>query len=304
MKQLIIKKLAPLLFLVMSCCLGFTSLVAADASPINITITPSSTAVTVKPGASVTKKLTVLNEGVTPYTFNVSVAPYSVVGTEYNPSFIPIAGTTNASSWIQLSAPVSNYLGIRSIANIDYSITVPANTAPGGYYAVIFAKTTPLPGSSIRSSSQVGNIIYLTVAGAVKRAGSAHMDQVPLFTSERQLALGITLSNTGGVHYVAATHLSVQTILGKRVYANSSQHYVLPQTVRDVSGVWKTPSFGIYRVTGNATVNGKRIVLPGKWLVVVHSNVIIGLVLLLLVGAGVIALRLTRKYRTKNGTRT
>lgn len=101
---------------------------AAADSGYSITMTPSSTQLQAPPGGSTTNGFSVINEGAHGYSMSVSVAPYHVIGDNYQPQFTPLPGHTDASQWLHLEGPPSQYLAPRTPLNIDYSLTVPAGT--------------------------------------------------------------------------------------------------------------------------------------------------------------------------------
>src|ERR1700738_846910 len=107
---------------------------ATNATSQNITITPSSTELSVAPGSSAASSFDVVNEGNNAYNVTVSVAPYHVEGVDYDPQFTPLPGTTDASKWVHITDLPMQTLAAHKLTNVNYVLSVPAGTTPGGYY--------------------------------------------------------------------------------------------------------------------------------------------------------------------------
>ena len=244
----------------------------------NITMSPASTLVSIKPGATIEKKFQILNSGGTEYTIVTSASPYHVVGNEYTPDFNQLPGTTDTAKWVQVLNP-SATVDAQKSTDISYRITVPESTAPGGYYAVLFAETRPV-GSTEKSGvvprNRVGNILYITVEGAVKTSGDVTVRSAQGFKYQATIPIGFTISNTGGVHFLTTVKATVKSITGKTVYNSSIERYVLPQTQRDIPIDWSpTAPVGVYTVSRSAMVAGTERSLPDQTFVYVQPWVIV-----------------------------
>ena len=257
---------------------------SAGASPAqqSITLSPASTPISEAPGSTYSGSLTVLNNSDTPATVSVYTQPYYVKGVEYTPSFTQLPGTTNASQWVNLSKATLQIPATQS-TSVPYTLTIPANTAPGGYYAVIFVQTQQQKANAgVQASDRIGNILYITAQGQTHTGGSVISTSLPHFSMASSLPLSMEVSNTGGVHYVTTANITSKNIYGQSVFSASLQRYVLPQTIRKISTDWKTPAFGIFHISREATVAGQSESLPTQWIIVVHPWVLIVFVLLVL----------------------
>ena len=106
-----------------------------------ISLSPATTQVSIDPGKSASDKIEVINTGDDSFNVTFSVAPYYVTGQNYDPHFTQLPGTVDASKWITITSTKATLESHKVLAE-NYTISVPANTAPGGYYAVIFAETS------------------------------------------------------------------------------------------------------------------------------------------------------------------
>lgn len=265
---------------------------AADS--YSITMSPSSTELHAAPGASTTGSFTVVNLGKDDYPFVISSAPYRVVGDTYDPQFTPIVGTTDASSWIHFSDAVDDTLVAGKTKDIAYTLTIPQGTAPGGYYAVIFAETNPSsPDGGVIAHNRVGDIIYITVDGPVVKKGtlSAPSPDISFIQWGTKADIGTLIADTGGVHFLTTSMINVTGLFGNKVFTANLERYVLPQTQRLIKTTWNNlPVAGIYKISRSATIASKTQTLPVKyvviirpWLLVFTLFVIAGAVIVLVV---------------------
>lgn len=267
-------------------------------------MSPASTQVTVEPGKSTSKAIQLINGGDNAYVINTSVAPYSVKSEEYDPSFTQLPGTVNVTSWIHLDKS-SLPLEARKTAAITYTLTVPKNAAPGGYYAVIFAETQPIidaGGSGVIPRNRVGNILYITVAGDIKTRGDASSDKLGKVLIQSSIPLGLKVKNTGGVHFTSTATITVKGITGKQLLNASLERFVLPQTERHISTSWTPVSpIGIYTIQKSVTVAGENKTLPEQKILFIQPWLLAVIFIVMIVGGAsiVTASAVRRKKRSK-----
>jgi len=261
----------------------------------SITMTPSSTELHAPPGGTTSSSFSVINEGKTGYNMVLSVAPYRVVGDVYDPQFTLLPGKTDASKWVHFNAPSTQYLPAGQPQNISYTLDVPAGTAPGGYYAVIFAENEPPPSNGVISHNRVGDILYITVDGPVLKQGSLVATRLPRLFLGSSLPLSLIVRDTGGLHFLTTASLDAASVTGRTAFRASLQRYVLPQTQRLVTATWDhVPLLGLYKINRSAVVTGQVQTLPAQWVVVIRPWLLIPGILVVF---GVAALGVTRFKR-------
>ena len=256
---------------------------AADA-PQNITLSPSSTELSALPGGSDQGTVDVINGGSTSFKFKVYTDAYSVTGLTYDPSFTPLPGHTDPSSWIHFTGPTTATIGSGQSVSVPYTLQIPAGTAPGGYYAVIFAETLPDASTGVTSHSRVGDILYITAQGTVTESGTVKPTHLSPFVIGSSLPLSAQVENNGGLHFVSTVHLSLVNPLTKRaVYTADLQRYVLPQTTRQIGATAQvTAPIGIYKEEVSADILGQTQTLPTRWVVVVHPIVLLAIPIIII----------------------
>ena len=117
--------------------------VAHAQSPANNTVrvSPSVSELSVNPGEASTKKFTVANQGLKVFSFQIYIAPYSVIHEDYDASFEPLPGRAPVREWINVQKPTQDSLAPGKYADVPFSVVVPINAKPGGYSLVIFTET-------------------------------------------------------------------------------------------------------------------------------------------------------------------
>ncbi|HXE10434.1 MAG TPA: hypothetical protein VN554_03350, partial [Verrucomicrobiae bacterium] len=250
------------------------SAVPAAAAPQVLTLTPTSLDRVIQPGTTYNGSFEVLNQGQGGYTFHVYAAPYSVKNEDYTPDFTtPLPGAPNVASWFKFST-ANLHVEPGQSSTVNYSITMPANTPPGGYYAAAFAETKlPPKANSIVLNERVGEIFYLQAAGPVTQKAALLSWQSGFF-QKPPLTSTLRLKNAGSVHYRAAIDVQVQDIFGHNKYKLQTVKEVLPQTIRKVSVSWqKTPSIGLFKVKGSVSLPNQKKTLPTRWVLVMSQPI-------------------------------
>lgn len=274
--------------LLLSTALLIISLQSVHAEPNSvrdITMSPSSTEISVAPGASATKSFGVINGGNDDYAMTTSVAPYHVQNETYSPQFTQLPGTTNVANWIHLEI-LQSKVPAHQMITVPYTVNVPEGTAPGGYYAVLFAETSSKETGGVIPHNRVGSILYITVTGPVKKSGTLGAVSIPRVIFGSQVSIGMRIGNTGGVHFLSTSTVVVKDLFGKQVYHATLSRYVLPQTERLVTTTWAASApMGIYTVSRSADVAGTHQVLPDQRIMVVQPwlAMLVGVILLLII---------------------
>lgn len=278
------------------------------AAPQDITMSPSSSLVSVKPGETTTKSFTIVNGGDSDFAVAASVTPYHVEGVNYDPQFTQLPGTVDAADWVKL-AQTKFTIAAHASNEVSYTVHAPVGTTPGGYYAVVFAQTdtTPADGSQgVVLHNRVGNILYITVEGPVKNSGTIDDVHVPAVIIGTAVNLPTKVTNNGGVHFLSTFTTQVHSFTGRKVFSSAIERYVLPQTTREVTTTWMPSAIiGYYKVSRSATVAGASKSLPDTWVLVIKPPFfpIVGFAVLTIIGI-ILTLRHNRRQPASSRTRS
>ena len=256
----------------------------ANALAQVITLTPTSVSPVIQPGGTYKGSFQILDQGDSSYKFLTYPTPYRVSGEDYTPEFTFLPSAPDVGSWLNFSIPGGNLKPGQTVT-VDYTISVPVNTQPGGYYAAAFAETQiPTKANSVALNERVGELFYIQVAGPVVKKGSlltwkSGILQKPPLTST------IRIQDSGSIHFPAKITYVVEDTFGHPKYTLNTDKELLPQTIRRITLPWKkSPSIGLFRVKGSVNILGQTHNLPTKWVLVMSSTMrIAALVLMALI---------------------
>ncbi len=131
-----------------------------------LTVSPAKVEITADPGETVSGKIEIFNEQGETKTFFTSFENFESRGDSGAPYFT--GDEDGLATWIQSAASVNITSGER--LEVPYSITIPSNTKPGGYFAAIFFGSQPPVGTSggeVTIGGKIGVLVLLRVAGDV-----------------------------------------------------------------------------------------------------------------------------------------
>lgn len=144
-------------------------------------------------------------------------------------------------SWIQ---PLPSFtLNPKQINDLPLKITVPANAAPGGYYAVVrFTATAPeQDGTGVSLSASLGTLVLLRVNGEAKEgtkveqfATTKNGKVTSLFESQPVTFLA-RIKNEGSTHEQPTGAIVVSDMFGNKiagVNVNLNRSNILPGSIR------------------------------------------------------------------------
>lgn len=261
----------------------------AEAPQRLINVTPASTTISVDPGGSEKGTMLVTNLGTTSFSVTIYSNPYYVKGLDYSPTFTQLPGKVDASKWVHFASPTAGTISPQQQLAADYTVDPPAGTAPGGYYVVIFAETdtshtTGGSTSGITAHNRVGDILYITVNGDVKSAGTAIALDLPKVIVSTPVNIAVVVSNLGGIHFQTTVETTIKDMFGRPDFTDSKTAYILPQTQRQISTSWSPQTLiGIYQISQTATLPGDAQQLTTQWVIITKPWVIITLIAIIIV---------------------
>lgn len=272
---------------------------SVSADPQQITITPTTATPYIKPGATYTGSVQVLDQGTTGYKYSLYTAPYHVSGEDYTPEFTLLQNAPKVVDWFHLLS-AGGQINPGNVVTEKYSIVVPPHTQPGGYYAAIFAQATPPKSSSITLNERVGELFYIQVAGPVTQHGAlltwqtGTLQQPPLQSTLR-------IQDSGNLHFPATVHYEVDDVLGHPKYNLNTIKELLPQSIRRIPLSWDgAPPVGLFKVKGTVSYLGNTQTLPAKWVLVMSFGARIALVGIFAVILAFLLGRTTYKIKHKH----
>ncbi len=219
------------------------------------TLSPIRIELAVDPGSTISSNFTVRNDGEQTTTYYIQFARFETKDETGEPAFVP-GDLSEIPSWV--TAPSQIEVPGKSGRNVDFSITVPANVDPGGYFAAAFIGTTPPQldeqGNNIGVISDVGTLIFLRVNGQFVQ-GETVLDfdtknRKHFFTSV-PVEFYYRFQNNGEDRIKPLGDIIINNIFGrttKILNANRTTGSVLPRSIRRFEAGW-------YRTGGNKVQN-------------------------------------------------
>lgn len=216
--------------------------VSSAEAGVSITLRPVKFVLDLKPGTSYTDSVIVTNNGETPLTLNPTFEDFIPTG-EANISFVPNAGgASSLAGWVRVAEP-SVTLQPKEERRIPFTISVPADAAPGGHFAVVFFNAAE--GNAVATGTsgvgilpRVGSLLMVAVPGDVAKGGRISSLTGPRFVERGPLGFDLVFENTGSVHYQPEGAVAITNIFGKTVAAGVLDGlFVFPKTSRTMKAV-------------------------------------------------------------------
>lgn len=219
------------------------SLPVRAATPTGLQIAPLRSKPSQNPGDTSTGQLTVTNNTPDSMIVTLSVERFKVTDEDYHYDFAPGEYT----EWVRL-ADTKVTLESKANKQIAYSLAVPANAPPGGYYFAIFASTqNDASTTNFKEIKRVASLVYLEVSGQLDKKVNLLGFDTPWFLTHRTLNIDNRLANQGNTHVDARLKQTINPLLGHGPEAVQKDGLILPSTIRKLSSTVKTPWLpGIY----------------------------------------------------------
>lgn len=266
-------------------------------------IAPPVLNLTADPGQSIQANISIRDVSTSPLVVTSEVNDFTANGEDGTPKLLLGEDETSPYSLKTWVAPIPQLsLKPRQIESLPVTIRVPANAAPGGYYAVVrFTASAPeLEGTGVALSASLGTLILLRVNGDAKESISVEEFGVSKDGTKGSLFdaapidFVIRLRNEGTVHLQPVGKIAVKDMFGNKianVNVNLNQNNVLPGSVRrfdaplDKAVIGDRWLFGRYTADLTATYGSDKSTVTSQtvfWIIPYKliAGIILGLVLL------------------------
>lgn len=211
-----------------------------------LTISPVTLELSADPGQTITGEIELYNEQ--PDTKNLfsTFENFEPSGETGSPKFTD--NSTGLATWIKTETSIS--LTSEQKLNVPYTISVPADAEPGGYFTAIFwSEDNPaqLEAGEVSIGGKLGVLILFRVNGDIEEA--AGISDFGFETGSKvRTTLPATFSyrfkNDGADRVVPLGDIVVKNIFGgvtASLPANSNEGSVLPNSIRKFQSVWGMP---------------------------------------------------------------
>ncbi len=233
-----------------------SSLLIGFAKPASaITVIPPRLELEGDPGTTVSGEFSVMNESASSQTYYTQVENFEAKDETGSPQFVQ--SKEGLAIWVQVASSVTAAGGEKK--TIPFSVKIPANAEPGGYFASIFVRTTPPPasGGEVSIGARLGTLILMRVNGDIQEGVDilefASKEKKRFFTS-LPVELYYRFQNTGADRVKPSGEIIIKNIIGmkaKVLSANRSEGSVLPRSIRRFEMAWITSGGGTEDINAN-----------------------------------------------------
>lgn len=242
---------------------------ATDPSDVGqaLEIAPPVVSLVADPGQTVTSQISLRDVSTVKLVVTGQINDFTASGEDGTPKLLLDEGEASPYSMKSWFRPLGQLtLKPKEIQNLPFTITVPKDAAPGGYFSVIrFTASAPeLDGTGVALSASLGALVFLRVNGDAleKLSIDSFTAAVPATGKAQKLFEGtpidfvIRIKNEGNVHEQPAGQVIIKDMFGKTVAGlnvNLPPRNILPGTIRrfesplDKSVIGKKMLFGLYR---------------------------------------------------------
>ncbi|MCL2280932.1 hypothetical protein FWC31_03550 [Candidatus Saccharibacteria bacterium] len=270
--------------------MGVSTVSAAEASRIQIDVSPVEISLLLVPGKTYDGEFNITNRSTDTFDFQVAANSFFVKNLTYETTFDEEITFSQIVRWITFDE--ENFYNIKpdEKQTITYHIKVPEDAPGGGQYAVLFAivsSETINESVNIKTNSRVGMKMYVKVAGETRNNGQIKSMIQDGFYSKAPINSVAQIENTGNIDFNSNHEYVVKSLFGRELFRDSTIYRIMPDTTREINMIWEgTPYFGIFRVRNRITFLGetkydqeKIVIIAPIWLIIVAV-----IVLLLLIG--------------------
>ena len=220
--------------------MSFSLFFASPAKAINIS--PPRLELSGDPGSIINSEFKVLNDSPSTATYYTQVENFEAGDESGSPQFVQ--SKEGLAVWTDVTKSINVKAGEQ--VTIPFTITIPRNAEPGGYFASIFIRTTPpaTEQGEVSIGARLGSLVLLRVNGDIQEGvdilefstkGKHH------FYTSLPVELYYRFQNTGNDRVKPEGDIVIKNIIGlkaKILNANRTDGSVLPRSIRRFEMAW------------------------------------------------------------------
>jgi hypothetical protein len=223
--------------------LAFSFLVVFPYTTHALTISPARVELESDPGTTIGGDFILINEQKETKTFYASYENFSAQGETGVPSF----SNENVGLAAWLSVPQETItLAPGEAKKVSFTIDIPNEAKPGGYFSAIFWSTTPPSANTgeVSIGAKVGMLVLLRVSGEIEeKGGVSDFETVDntFFYNTLPVSMTYRFTNDGGDRVKPNGTLTLRNMLfikADTLNANPVEGNILPQSTRKFSLEW------------------------------------------------------------------
>ncbi len=196
--------------------------------------------VSVEPGESVTRQVTVFNSGDEEATYYLLARNFTTQGEEGE--VVISEEDFGLATWIDFPYE-SLTIPAKDNQDVEYTIITPQNADAGGHFAAVFASTSPPDVErGVGLAGNVGSLVFVTVEGDIVedlRIIEFYVKGDKAFFNRLPVEFEYRIENRGTVHEKPTGTITMDGWFGKtQINANPNENRILPSSIRRIDTVW------------------------------------------------------------------
>lgn len=220
-----------------------------------IEMSPRGLTVSVEPGQSLSRDVTITNRTGQDFSFEFHIEDYEG---SHDPSQVALFRGDEDSRWGArgwLKPELASIL-LKHGERLTMRVTadVPDDAEPGGHYAALISSASPSDGQNTQKN--INRTLFLfRMNGAVDEIGTLDFPEVPRFALRPPVRIGLVFNNLGNVHLEPAGRIVITNFRGKAVAEIPIERgwVVLPDASRRILQEWDS-GFQFGRFTATAEI--------------------------------------------------
>lgn len=206
-----------------------------------LTLSPVRIEMKGNPGETVKGEMMVTNESEGTSVYYSSYANFEASGDSGSPSFVE--PKNGIGTWMSTTASID--IKEKEAKAIPFSIEIPKDAEPGGYFgAILWGNSPNTPGSGVAIGSRTALLILLSVNGDVKEAGGLvdfSTNDNKIFYNTLPASFTYRFRNDGGDRIKPVGKITMHDLFyipEDKIDANPSQGNILPGSTRRFNVDW------------------------------------------------------------------
>ncbi len=208
-----------------------------------LTVSPARIEISGNPGQTLSGEINIYNEQPDTKTFYTSYENFQSSDDSGAPKFV---GSENGlATWIKTESSVAVNSQEKKV--LPFTIAIPADAEPGGYFAAVFLGSQPpanAEGGTVSIGGKIGILVLLRVNGDIKEgAGLTEFgtQNKKRFFSNIPVSLIYKVNNSGGDRIVPIGDIKIKNTIrlnSATINLNEGKGSVLPGSTRKFEAVW------------------------------------------------------------------
>lgn len=221
----------------------------ASATNLTLSISPVSYKIILNHGQKSNQTVTIKNISNEKVNVKTQLEDFDKLSEEGVPSFKPkVSGKSSLANWITTDQEIF-FLNSLEEKKVSFSISVPNDVTPGGYYAGIFFKGQNPDLHDLSLNTRIGSLIMVNISGeTLTQTGKIEEFKVPTFLNKGPVSFSVRYKNTGNIDYQPKGKIKIYDSKGLINEIVLPKHTVLPDNIRQFDQNWQVGyKIGSYR---------------------------------------------------------